>query len=215
MHQGRPSLSLPGSASRPASQNLPYAGSGAAFARRSGRASRALRRIFSANGPRFKMKMVSLKSSTLHAGGRAMNTTRVLFSEENTTIAERFDPSESIVVYPGSCLELLKTIPNESLRLIVTSPPYNIGKEYETKLDLDLYLQQQARVIAECVRTLAPTGAFAGRWATMWIEAPSLPWTPFCIPSFPVWACGCGTASFGILSMDCIANDVFPAAEPY
>lgn len=88
-----------------------------------------------------------------------MNPTRVLFSEENTTIAERFDPSESIVVYPGSCLELLKTIPDESLRLIVTSPPYNIGKEYETKLDLDLYLQQQARVIAECVRTLAPNGS--------------------------------------------------------
>lgn len=88
-----------------------------------------------------------------------MNPTRVLFSEEQKRIAERFDPSESIVVYPGSCLELLKTIPDESLRLIVTSPPYNIGKEYETKLDLDLYLQQQARVIAECVRTLAPNGS--------------------------------------------------------
>ena len=83
---------------------------------------------------------------------------RSLFSQ-NATIAEEFSLSESIVVYPGDCLELLKTIPDESLHLIVTSPPYNIGKEYEKRLHLDVYLEQQAKVIAECVRALSPRGS--------------------------------------------------------
>jgi len=83
---------------------------------------------------------------------------QALFHLKNT-IADRFTLSESIVVYSGDCLDLLKTIPDESLQLIVTSPPYNIGKEYEKKLHLDLYLEQQAHVISECVRTLSPKGS--------------------------------------------------------
>lgn len=74
-------------------------------------------------------------------------------------ISDKFSLGDRIVVYPGDCLELLKRIPSESIQLIVTSPPYNIGKEYEKKLHLDQYLQQQGRIIAECVRTLAPTGS--------------------------------------------------------
>ncbi|HOU16126.1 MAG TPA: site-specific DNA-methyltransferase [Anaerolineae bacterium] len=70
-----------------------------------------------------------------------------------------FTLSASIVVYPGDCLDLLQSIPDESLQLVVTSPPYNIGKEYEKKLDLDLYLEQQAQVIGECVRALSPKGS--------------------------------------------------------
>lgn len=78
---------------------------------------------------------------------------------ENQSISDKFSPSERIVVYLGDCLELLRGIPSESMQLIVTSPPYNIGKEYEKRLHLDLYLRQQAQVIAECVRTLSPTGS--------------------------------------------------------
>ena len=62
-------------------------------------------------------------------------------------------------MYPGNCLELLKTIPNESLKLVVTSPPYNIGKEYEKRLKLELYIKQQATVIRECVRCLSRQGS--------------------------------------------------------
>jgi adenine-specific DNA-methyltransferase len=78
---------------------------------------------------------------------------------QNQNIAEKFSLSERIVVYPGDCLEMLRAIPAESMQLIVTSPPYNIGKEYEKRLHLDVYLRQQAQVIVECVRTLAPTGS--------------------------------------------------------
>lgn len=74
-------------------------------------------------------------------------------------VHNRFDPKREIVVYQGDCLELLEQVPNGALQLVVTSPPYNIGKEYEKRLDLNRYVEQQARVIAECARALAPTGS--------------------------------------------------------
>lgn len=74
-------------------------------------------------------------------------------------ISDEFAPSEHVVVYPGDCLDLLRTIPSKSLQLVVTSPPYNLGKEYEKRLRLDLYLRQQEQVITECVRALSPQGS--------------------------------------------------------
>jgi hypothetical protein len=58
-------------------------------------------------------------------------------------IAEIFSPTERIVLYPGDCLDFLRTVPSESMQLIVTSPPYNLGKEYEKRLHLERYLHQQ------------------------------------------------------------------------
>jgi adenine-specific DNA-methyltransferase len=78
---------------------------------------------------------------------------------KNIKISNSFKPSERIVVYPGDCLDLLREIPDGSLQLVVTSPPYNIGKEYEKKLKLSRYLEQQALVIQECVRALSKHGS--------------------------------------------------------
>ena len=45
------------------------------------------------------------------------------------------------------------------MNLIVTSPPYNIGKSYERRSSMELYLENQEQVIAECVRLLHPQGS--------------------------------------------------------
>jgi adenine-specific DNA-methyltransferase len=74
-------------------------------------------------------------------------------------ITNKFNLSEHIVLYGGDCIEFLKTIPDNCLQLIVTSPPYNIGKEYEKRLNLELYVDQQADVIKECFRCLSPNGS--------------------------------------------------------
>jgi adenine-specific DNA-methyltransferase len=74
-------------------------------------------------------------------------------------ISDRFTLSGQAVVYPGDCIDLLKTVPDETIKLVVTSPPYNIGKEYEKRLKLENYLAQQASVIRECVRVLSPRGS--------------------------------------------------------
>ncbi len=74
-------------------------------------------------------------------------------------ISKQFSIDERIVVHSGDCMDLLKGIPDGSLQLVVTSPPYNIGKEYEKKLNLNKYLEQQAEVITECVRALSDHGS--------------------------------------------------------
>lgn len=53
----------------------------------------------------------------------------------------------------------MRGLESKSMRLIVTSPPYNIGKPYEARSSLDSYVNSQARVIAECVRLLRPNGS--------------------------------------------------------
>jgi adenine-specific DNA-methyltransferase len=78
---------------------------------------------------------------------------------EDIRIASSYAATERIVVYHGDCLNLLRSIPKESIQLIVTSPPYNIGKEYERRLHLDDYLEQQTNVIDECVRVLRDQGS--------------------------------------------------------
>lgn len=77
----------------------------------------------------------------------------------NIAIAKKFNSSERVVLHHGSCLDLLKDMPDKSMQLIVTSPPYNIGKEYEKKLKIDNYVEQQAKIIKECVRVLADNGS--------------------------------------------------------
>jgi adenine-specific DNA-methyltransferase len=74
-------------------------------------------------------------------------------------IADRYAPANRVTVYPGDCMELLRSMPDESVQLVVTSPPYNIGKEYEDVLDIDTYKAQQREVISECVRVLRPEGS--------------------------------------------------------
>lgn len=76
-----------------------------------------------------------------------------------TKISDHYDRSANAVVFQGDCMNLLSKIPDGELQLVVTSPPYNIGKEYERRLHLDHYIDQQAAVIAECVRTLSDRGS--------------------------------------------------------
>ena len=62
-------------------------------------------------------------------------------------------------IYLGDCLKLLKKLPDESVDLVVSSPPYNLGKEYEAKQALEIYLQEQTVVLRECSRILKSTGS--------------------------------------------------------
>jgi adenine-specific DNA-methyltransferase len=56
-------------------------------------------------------------------------------------------------------LSFVGSIPSDTVKLIVTSPPYNIGKEYERRTSLDDYVQRQMHLISECVRVLHPAGS--------------------------------------------------------
>lgn len=56
-------------------------------------------------------------------------------------------------------LDFMSRLPAGTMKLIVTSPPYNIGKKYEQRASLDAYLDQQCRVIDQCMRLLHPNGS--------------------------------------------------------
>ncbi|EGO6012984.1 DNA-methyltransferase [Enterococcus faecalis] len=58
-------------------------------------------------------------------------------------------------------LEFMKSLPDNSVDLIISSPPYNVGKEYEDKVTLDEYLAFQKEIISEIYRILKPTGNVA------------------------------------------------------
>lgn len=81
-------------------------------------------------------------------------------------------------------LEFLRGQPNDKFKLIVTSPPYNIGKSYEARSPLDLYLADQKQVIRECARVLHPKGSIC-------------------------WQVGNYTAKGEILPLDCLLFPMF------
>ena len=53
----------------------------------------------------------------------------------------------------------MQRLPDATFKLIVTSPPYNLGKSYERKSALEVYLAMQERVIGECARLLDDKGS--------------------------------------------------------
>ena len=56
-------------------------------------------------------------------------------------------------------LTYMRRLKSESMQLIVTSPPYNLGKEYEQRTSLERYIEEQSACIAEAVRLLHPCGS--------------------------------------------------------
>ena len=59
--------------------------------------------------------------------------------------------------------EDMKELPDDSVALMVTSPPYHVGKDYDTNASYDEFLDLLARVIAETHRVLEPGGASRGQ----------------------------------------------------
>jgi len=73
--------------------------------------------------------------------------------------SDRFDPDADIVLHTGDCESLFASMPDRCVQLVVTSPPYNIGKSYERRISLDRYLEEQRAVIAQVVRVVADGGS--------------------------------------------------------
>lgn len=73
-------------------------------------------------------------------------------------ISNSFNSKADLILYQGNCLDILNQIPDGFVQLVVTSPPYNLGKSYETKLKINEYISQQRKVIEESVRVLSNSG---------------------------------------------------------
>jgi len=74
-------------------------------------------------------------------------------------ISEEYSRDKKTILHSGDSFEFLKTLPSNIATLIVTSPPYNVGKEYEKKISLEEYLNNQEIVIDELIRILNKDGS--------------------------------------------------------
>lgn len=75
-------------------------------------------------------------------------------------ICENYSVDNDITLYRGDCMDLLKEIPDETCDLIITSPPYCIGKEYEDKTeDLAAFVAQQEKTVEDIYRILKVGGS--------------------------------------------------------
>lgn len=79
--------------------------------------------------------------------------------DQGELITGKWSRAARIVLYEGDNRRLLRTIPRESIHLVVTSPPYNVGKEYEVRSSLKEYVEAQRRIIRSCCRVLRPDGS--------------------------------------------------------
>jgi DNA modification methylase len=74
-------------------------------------------------------------------------------------ISSSFDPNAEIVIAEGDCLDTLRILPDGLAKLIITSPPYNLGKAYEKATELEAYFETLSPIVDEIVRVLSHGGS--------------------------------------------------------
>jgi len=92
-----------------------------------------------------------------------MTETALLVEEDaligHKKIEKHFSHDSEIVFLEGDSHESLRECPSGFASLIITSPPYNVGKEYETQTSLDRYLDGLDPILEELTRVLSPRGS--------------------------------------------------------
>ena len=68
------------------------------------------------------------------------------------------NPNIDYSIKNGNCLDIIEEIEDRKFDLIITSPPYNVGKSYETKTSIETYLETQEEIIVQLIRTLSDEG---------------------------------------------------------
>ncbi len=120
-----------------------------------------------------------------------------------------FDRGDDYAIFRADCVEVMQLLPRESVDLTITSPPYNIGKEYESPMPIDEYIGWCETWIHQVHRLTRPNGAF---WLNLGyvaldgrakaIPLPYLLWNhcPFYLMQEVVWNYGAGVAASRSLS---------------
>lgn len=75
-------------------------------------------------------------------------------------INNHFSIENQITLFKGDCFDLLREMPDKCVDLIVTSPPYCMGKSYENpKDDIDTFIEKHQRLFPEIYRVLRDGGS--------------------------------------------------------
>src|SRR5258708_32279558 len=76
------------------------------------------------------------------------------------SLGKPFYVGDGVLIYNLDCLEGLRTLDSNLFDLTATSPPYNIGKEYESILPIDQYLEWTRLWTDEVFRTSRDNASF-------------------------------------------------------
>lgn len=77
-----------------------------------------------------------------------------------TSDIDLVNPRSDFLIWQGQVERLIERLPQEPIfDLVVTSPPYNLGKEYETKTALRNYVKWQKQIIDRIVPLVSDTGS--------------------------------------------------------
>lgn len=127
----------------------------------------------------------------------------MMFESVKKILGKPYFETPECAIYNIDCLEGMSQISVPFIHLTITSPPYNIGKEYENPLPLEDYLNWCEKWIAEIYRLTCANGAF---WLNLGylsipekakaIPIPYLLWNrvPFYLIQEIVWNYGAGVA---------------------
>ncbi|WP_144882529.1 DNA-methyltransferase [Microbacterium paraoxydans] len=131
------------------------------------------------------------------------------FFEAATALGAVHFADDNFVLLRGDCIELLRQLPASSVDLTVTSPPYNIGKSYESFKSLDEYVAWSADWMTAVYDATAQTASF---WLNVGytplhpsgkaVPLPYLLWnlSDFYLVQEVVWNYGAGVAGRRFLS---------------
>lgn len=126
-----------------------------------------------------------------------------MFEDITKILGDPFYKSPDCIIYNLECLEAMKRLTIPFINLTITSPPYNIGKEYEKILPIQDYVNWCSEWINQVHRLTLPTGAM---WLNLGyisipdqakaIPLPYLIWerVPFFLMQEIVWNYGAGVA---------------------
>lgn len=79
--------------------------------------------------------------------------------EQTYPINREFKADEKVVICEDDTLAQLKKLPSNTFKLVVSSPPYNIGKVYEKQISLNDYLDWQKEIVKEMIRVTTEDGS--------------------------------------------------------
>jgi site-specific DNA-methyltransferase (adenine-specific) len=112
-------------------------------------------------------KRTGTRSSAFGSRGRVNHDAKTFYEsslyfdqpvEDKVKYSENPLPAEVINRIYAHSSEKMRELPDACVHLMVTSPPYNAGKEYDQNLKLEEYLGMLRRVWAETMRVLVPGG---------------------------------------------------------
>ena len=111
---------------------------------------------------------MATETASFGAGKRESHDSSAFYRRRLHTAVGPSSSGEPVAPPPGvldtlhcQSSEHMDQLPADCVALMVTSPPYNVGKEYDQDLSLDEYLGLLARVLAETHRVLEPGGRVA------------------------------------------------------